>query len=238
MAECKLCGGFGFIQKDDGYMGLPTAVPCRCRIEKALDAQADKAWAQLSKIPKGKKSLLKGKLDSNLLVTGDKSQLSLNLRRALWIWEKPEKFVKVVSDATLMSAWLSSASLKMDIADPDFRRDIRVATLEDLAEAPDLLIIRLGVKMARNSAMPEVLVEAIELRQHLNKATWVVIDPEKPLEEGHVAWSRAVEESLEGWDEMNLLAKTATASKRSRKSSSPPITADTLSPSPRKRFNL
>ena len=80
-----------------------------------------------------------------------------------------------------------------------------------------LLIIRLGVKTARNSAMPEVLAETIELRQHLGKPTWVVEETGKPLEEGHISWSRAVEDALDGWEKIPLVGTTNATSSSQRK---------------------
>jgi len=114
-----------------------------------------------------------------------------------------------------MSAWLSNISLaQSDIIDPDFTREITVRGLEDMAEAPSLLIVRLGVKMARNSAMPEVLIETIELRQHLNKPTWIVVDPNRPLCEGHIAWSRGVEDVLLGWNNIRLVEQQEVENKK------------------------
>jgi hypothetical protein len=159
-------------------------------------------------------------MEDNAVIVGDKSSLMLNLRSALAHRKKPEEFVKVVSDATLMSAWLSNLQLaQSEIIDPDFQRNIRVQSLEDLAESPSLLIVRLGVKMARNSAMPEVLVETIELREHLSKPTWIVEEPNRPLQEGHISWSRAVDESIEGWERINLMGrKTETSTQPKRRS--------------------
>ena len=45
----------------------------------------------------------------------------------------------------------------------------------------------------------------IELRQHLGKPTWLVIEPNKPLEEGHISWSRAVDDALDGWERISLV---------------------------------
>lgn len=202
---CDKCGDYGFLQQDEGPMGIPQAIPCECRVEKILNQQAEKAWTGLSELPLRQKTSLSKVIEKSAIISADKSALTVNLRTALWLHRKPYRFVKVVSDATLMSAWLSNISLSnSEIYDPDFQRDIKAGSLEDLAESPDLLIIRLGVKMARNSAMPEVLGEAIELRRHLNKPTWVVCEPDKPLEEGHISWSRAVEEMLEGWPILKL----------------------------------
>lgn len=206
MSKCKKCHGYGYIQVDDGHLGMPQAVTCSCVIKKALATQAKKAWTGLEMIPARRNSLLKNKVKDCVVITANKSELMLHLRSALVVHQKPEEFIKVVSDATLISAWLSNLGrTNSEIIDPDFIRDLRANSLEDLAESPTLLIIRLGVKTARNSAMPEVLAETIELRQHLGKPTWLVVEPNKPLEEGHISWSRAVDDALDGWERISLV---------------------------------
>lgn len=215
MAKCKNCHDFGYIQVDDGHYGIPQAIPCSCTLKKALGVQAQKAWVGLEVVPIKKTSLLKGKVRENVVITAHKGELMLHMRSALAHHARPEEFVKVVSDATLISAWLSNlARSDSEIIDPDFKRDVRVATLEDLAESPTLLVIRLGVKTARNSAMPEVLAETIELRQHLGKPTWLVVEPEKPLEEGHISWSRAVDDALDGWERIGIVGGRSDAKAR------------------------
>lgn len=205
MKTCPKCGGHGYIQKDDGHYGIPEAIRCDCMIEKALLEQSEKAWVHLGKVPVRKRTPLKGKCTQNLLISSDKDSLRLHLRASLAHFCQPEKFIKVVGDHTLMSAWLGGMSLQgRDIADPDFQRDLKVYSLEDLAESPYLLVVRLGTKMARNSAMPEVLVETIEMREHLSRPTWIVQEPDKPLEQGHIAWSRELEDVLDGWDVVRL----------------------------------
>lgn len=213
MAVCKKCHGHGYVQVDEGHYGMPQAVPCSCVLKRALSVQARKAWGGLEIVPVKRSSLLKGKIRENIVVTANKPELMIHLRSALAHHARPEEFVKVVSDATLISAWLSNlARSDKDVIDPDYIRELRVASLEDLAESPTLLIIRLGVKTARNSAMPEVLAETIELRQHLGKPTWVVEETGKPLEEGHISWSRAVDDALDGWERVPLMG-TAKATK-------------------------
>ena len=204
-------------------MGIPQAVPCECRVLKLLNAQADRAWSGLSDLAVKKKTPLLDRVGKDTIVIADKSSLSSHLRSALWHSKTPNKFVKVVSDATLMSAWLSTLTMSnSEIYDPDFKRDVKAGSLEDLSEAPDLLIIRLGIKSARNSAMPEVLIEAVELRLHLGKPTWIVTEPDRPLEDGHIAWSRGVDETLDGWDLVPVLSTISkgTSKKKSKISSS------------------
>lgn len=213
MSECKKCGGLGYTQTDDGHMGMPQAIQCDCVVDKQIDEQAERAWKHLSVAPIRKRSLLNKKCHKNLVITATTDQLRLHLRSALGNLRNPNLFVKVIGDHTLMSAWLGSMMLQgKDIADPDFQRDLKVYSLDDLAEAPHLMIIRLGTKVARNAAMSEVVTETIEIREHLKKPTWLIIDPDKPLEEGHIAWSRLLEDTIHPWDRINLNEKTSRSS--------------------------
>ena len=217
MAVCKKCGGLGYIQKDNGHMGMPQAIQCDCVVDKALDEQAERAWTHLSVAPVRKRTPLNNKCHKNLVITATTDQLRLHLRSALGNLRNPNLFVKVIGDHTLMSAWLGSMQIQgKDIADPDFQRDLKVYSLDDLAEAPYLMVIRLGTKVARNAAMSEVVVEANEVRQHLKKPTWLIIDPDKPLEEGHIAWSRLLEDTIHHWDNINLNEKTSRSANTTR----------------------
>lgn len=217
MSVCKKCGGYGYTQIDGGHYGIPQAVPCECQIKRALEIQADKAFPNLSKFPI-KPSALKGKVEESLLITAEHSDFLLHLRGALAKRQRPEELVKVVSDADCMSAWLGSIKLAgMEVADPDFQASLKVFSLSDLAEPPKLLVINTGVKMARNSAMSEVLHETLTIRQFLNKPTWVVQPPDRPIQEGHIAWSRPVEDALDGWERLSLVGirDKATGAKKS-----------------------
>lgn len=217
MSECKKCGGLGYTQTDDGHMGMPQAIQCDCVIDRAIDEQAERAWTHLSVAPIRKRSMLNGKISKNLVITATTDQLRLHLRSALGNVRNPNLFVKVIGDHTLMSAWLGSMMIQgKDIADPDFQRDLKVYSLDDLAEAPYLMVIRLGTKVARNAAMSEVVTETIEIREHLKKPTWLIIDPDKPLEEGHIAWSRLLEDTILPWDRINLNEKTSSSRTSSR----------------------
>jgi hypothetical protein len=121
----------------------------------------------------------------------------------------PRWYFQVVSDAVLMDAWLSR-----DIAevwDPDvdaIRRTVssKYAQLSDLVDPPELLIIQLGVKAARNKAMPEVLLEALHRRYLMQdgKPTWLLDQPVYPLAEGHISYSDRIAELLTTWKHVDL----------------------------------
>lgn len=205
MSECQSCFGAGYVQTDDGPMGIPQATPCVCTIQKSLKIQAEKAWKGLGAYPV-KPSLLEGKMETCLFITAHQTELLLALRGAMAHRNKSHEFVKIVSDADCLSAWLGSARLAGEsIADPDFQHDLNVFSLQALVEPCSLLIVLLGVKVARNAAMSEVLHETIRIRQFLGKPLWVIQEPNRPLEEGHLAWSRAVEVALDGWARISLV---------------------------------
>jgi hypothetical protein len=147
---------------------------------------------------------------------------------------------KVVSDADLLTAWLATAAAEgAKIIDPDLAARMApvsttAITLVDLVDPPELLVVVLGVKAARNAAMPEVLAETITLRMHAGKPLWILDQPSRPLCEGHRAWSREVTELLDEARRIKLegapslksaedLVETGTT-QRSRRSFSGPST--------------
>ena len=217
---CEKCGGTGY-QQIEGHFGIPAAIQCECVLERALKVQAEKAWTNLGLVPVKDSSILDGKTTKNLLISSHQNMLRVHLRTAFSNLKTPSLFMKVIGDHTLMSAWLGSLHAQgLAVADPDFQRHLKVYSLEDLAESPHLLIVRLGTKMARNSAMPEVLVECIEMREHLKKATWLVEEPTKPLEEGHLSWSPTLQLMIEGWERVRISEKVLTSDRiEDRKSS-------------------
>jgi hypothetical protein len=109
----------------------------------------------------------------------------------------------------MMDAWLHHIP-DYEIKDPDMvinrqtRPTDKYSALVDLTEPPDLLIIRVGVKITRNVATPEVLLEALQHRRHMGKFTWVVDLPEKPLMPDHISWSPQVESYMEDWKFLRL----------------------------------
>jgi hypothetical protein len=122
----------------------------------------------------------------------------------------PSWYFRVLSDADLMSAWLSRDIPDDEIYDTDVAesrqggRTSKYNSLEDIIDPPKLLIVRLGVKSARNSAMPEVLLETLMHRQHVDKPLWIVDMPGYLLKSGHIAWDMDVEASMLGWPRVVL----------------------------------
>lgn len=122
-----------------------------------------------------------------------------------------------------MTAWLATAALKgSEILDADVMFEasevgLRKMTIADASIPHDLLVVRLGVKAARNQAMPEVLLEAINNRLHQEgKATWIWDQPDAPLAEGHLAFSHAVRDVVKDFIRVSPNSSDAPAKKQGK----------------------
>jgi len=150
-----------------------------------------------------------GASQENCWVTADRPTLRGHLKHTALRLGPKWKF-NVVTDAELITAWLATAGLAgVKMLDPDIMLEaapvsLRKLTLIDMVEPPDTLIVILGVKAARNVAMPEVLMETISLRKAAGKPLWLVDQPQKPFREGHRAWSHEVREALSEFQVIRL----------------------------------
>lgn len=169
---------------------------------------------------------MRGLGDAERLSPSEKSPLSTFVKKDLWItastgWFRahlrhvaarvPNAYrwgFNVVTDSDLVVAWLATAALGgAKIYDGDFHSEaapvsLTKMTLVDIADPPELLIIRLGVKAARNSATSEVLMEALTHRAHAMKPTWLWDQPDNRFSEGHLAYSHVVADFISTWNRL------------------------------------
>lgn len=206
-SDCLKCHGRGVVSVDTF-----SVVPCECTVLRTLVRNVDRGWKGLMSAPNldGTSILYDQSLDEeNCWITADRPTLRVHMKYAALRVGPKWKF-NVVTDAELITAWLATAGLAgMKILDPDIMLEaapisLRKLTLIDIVEPPDTLIVVLGVKAARNAAMPEVLMEAISLRRAAGKPLWLVDQPQKPFREGHRAWSQEVREALSGFQAVKL----------------------------------
>lgn len=195
--KCPFCGGRGVVdvpaERRPKWLITPVTEPCECVVERMTYENMERAWKGLSQAAPVAKSRLNSLVDKDAWVTTSTVAMRAHLHRVA-LGKSYNWFFKVVSDADLMTAWLGSISLKGgEIFDADAAVSSKYAALVDLVEPASLLIIQLGVKSARNSAMPEVLLETVRHRVYLNKPTWVFDQPVSPLTFGHLAYSPALE---------------------------------------------
>lgn len=204
-AICPKCYGSGCLEMERTHMGIPVTTPCTCLIAKDIIRNLNRAWSGLSSATKVDSSPLTNRVDDYLYITANDLLLRSHLRH---VGIRMGRFwgFKVVSDSDLMTAWLAPVGLLgKEILDPDAAVvSTENATLVDLIDPPDLLIVRLGVKAARNRAMNEVFLETLLHRKHTGKPLWVVDQPDRKLDATHMCFSGEVLSVLSTWDHITL----------------------------------
>ena len=180
---------------------------CKCVLQRDILLNVERGMSGLSEAPKVATSKLINYTTKDLWLTATAPWFKAHLRHAA-IRQPPAWYFKVVSDADLITAWLASVALKgQSILDPDAALvSMTHLTLVDLVAPPHLLILRLGVKVARNVATSEVLLETLGIRNHLHLPTWVWDQPGHKLAEGHLCYSPSVEDFLSDWTHSTVAA--------------------------------
>lgn len=188
--DCDKCYGKGYLDAGTNARGIPLTKPCPCQVAQDTVRNVNRAWSGLTSAPRLGSSPLSAYTEKNAYVTATDATLRAHLRH-IGLRSGPYWGFKVSTDSDLMTAWLSPIGLVgKEILDPDAATvSTEKATLVDLVDPPELLVIRLGVKSARNSAMGEVLLEALYHRSHVRKPTWVVDQPARRFDPSHLAFS-------------------------------------------------
>ncbi len=207
--DCPACEGTGTVRATSNPPHPPSYRRCECILHHDILANVERGMKNLSSAEVIKESRLTGLEKANIVVTAGSKKFKSHLRH-LAVRQPPTWSFKVVSDAELVTAWLSSTALKgVDIIDPDaYMVSTTYLSIPDLVMPPGLLVIRMGVKVARNQASPEVLAEAVNLRSHSGKPTWIWDEPTHPLGPGHLFWSDAVADIVGEWEQIKLVGKS------------------------------
>ena len=206
--DCALCHGRGAVDHMPFGALVPGIRNCECVLTRDTLLNLDRGWRQLSNSTSiGRTPLLKY-VEENLWVTSRPKLFRRHMHKTGFN-QGPHWNFRVHSDADLMDAWLSRIDAE-EIIDADVSRirqtrvSHRYPALVDLVEPPGLLVIRLGVKAAKNREMPAVFLEAVQHRLHLAKPTWVVDSPAYRLDDAHIAWNERVDELLDDWPHIEL----------------------------------
>jgi hypothetical protein len=221
--DCKQCKGRGVVPVIiQNQPGLDVTQPCECIQARDVRRNVDRGWPDLMTVTSEPPSKsLKTGLQQNLWITADLQDFRAQFKY-IAVRQGPKWSFLVRTDADLMSAWLSNIDTQ-DLIDGEIMEkrgresSERRVDLELLVVPPDLLVLNLGVKYARNSAMPEVFMEALLLRQYRNKPTWVVDSEHSPFagpsggmdafgkpDRGHISWSQRAADFLSQWRHVKL----------------------------------
>lgn len=205
MTGCDKCFHTGAIDAGFTDVGIPITRPCACQIARDIVRNINRAWPNLSSAPKIESSPLSELTGENVYITASDASLRAHLRHVGLRMGAKWGF-KVHTDSDLMTAWLAPIAIAgKEILDPEATAvSTERATLVDLTEPPELLILRLGVKSARNSAMGEVLLEALYHRAHIGRPVWVVDQPGRLFNPAHIAFSEDALHHITQWERVAL----------------------------------
>lgn len=200
--NCLKCRGRGVVPIL--YRGIPGGATenCDCVYLRDVKANVERVWHGLFKASPIPSSPLFTLDNQDLVITASMPDIRRHLRHVA-LRKGPNWDARVVTDAALATAWLST---KVDVFDADVLSERQrvvseeFLTLVDIAVPFDLLIIKLGVKAAKNREMPGVLLEVIHERQHRDKPTWLVESPAYRLRPGHICYDARIEDLVHDWD--------------------------------------
>ena len=188
----------------------PHALPgttrfCGCVHRRDLMDNLIRGWKPLSKVTSAENSPLIGKHRQNVWLRASLPDLKRHIR-AVAVKQAPRWRFKVITDTDLMTTWLYSANevYDADVNQARVRAENNSSRITDLVEPWELLIIRLGVKAARNNATAEVFLEGLLHREQIDRPTWVVDSSAWPLREGHLAWDVRVQEHMDEFEFIDL----------------------------------
>lgn len=207
--NCLKCHGEGIVLAQASGPHPPVYARCACALQKDIADNVERGMARLMDAHVVKSSALSDHTAKDLWITATKTVFTAHLRHVA-IRRPPTWYFKVVSDADVVTAWLASVALKGgEIFDADAAKEaakvsLKHLTIVDLVIPPELLIIRMGVKTARNVATPEVFLEALNEREQVGKVTWVWDTPDAVLPDHHLLRSAAVLEHLSTWHHLVL----------------------------------
>lgn len=204
--NCPHCKGRGFIY---GASMLDGGRYCDCALDGMRLDNMDRVWESLSQAAESPKLKAKPPLGkfvrSSAWITSNMPLFRQHLKAVCYnmstLWN-----ARVRTDAELLDAWFGTAKAQgVKIFDLDVERStLRAIDIADLVEPPDLCIIILGVKKLPNKEAPGSLAEAISYRNHLQKPTWVVDQPNLPLDGSHKFFSDEIERLLSRWPKISL----------------------------------
>lgn len=246
MSTCKQCNGRGVIKypyKADELRKNPAVqtwvVSCACLKKQEELEELERIWRTLSEVDPVTSTKLaphcKGAVPQDIVILSTAQDLKAHLGRLLRDLPDLRRQTRIVSDLDLVSAWLAHVDVIFDSEVSNHRDDPedQYTRLVDIAGPSRLLIIQLGVKSARNVATPEVIMEAIRLRAHRGKATWIVEDPECPVQPGSISYSSQLFQILRELPQVDLgstprfvCPQNAQPERKAEESRSPPQTED------------
>ena len=210
--NCPHCGGSGFIYGDSLLDGGHN---CECMLDALRLENMERVWLSLSDakdVPQLRENPPLLRLTKyNAWITGPIELFKRHLKAVAFhkhtLWD-----AKVRTDAMILDSWFGTLKAQgAKIYDVEIEKSILEAIdIRDLVEPPELCVFVLGTKRLPNKEAPNSILEAISYRKHVNKPTWVVDQPDHPIDRNHhLFYSETLEKWLNSWPHVSLAPTTA-----------------------------
>jgi hypothetical protein len=186
---CKDCGGKGWFRTGDDLYSRP----CRCVRNRKIAQHLGPAIADAPIVSSTPLYVIKdGKVEtdhtkSNLFITSTWNAAAPHFKRAL-ANKGLSFYTKVTTDEEVKRVFVGATSFKSLTAEQ--REIVEVNnSLDELAGSNyDLAIIQLGVISHPNKAAANCHLELLKIREVLNKATWILMPPDRAFSD-LLVWS-------------------------------------------------
>lgn len=212
--DCPDCGGMGFIY---GASMLDGGRSCHCMMDALRLQNMEKVWSSLPRAREienlRKDPPLKLILKRNAWITAPRVFFRAHLKALAYSLD-PMWDARVFTDLDIVETWLKTAKAQghkiYDSEVDNHENDFIAMDIGELVTSYELVIFMLGVKQAPNKETHSTLLEALAIRQHLGKPTWIVDAPDQPiLDEFHKAYSKKLENLLQHWLHIRLVGPKA-----------------------------
>lgn len=215
--DCPRCHGAGDLRKvytaEELRAMPPYMIPsthfvlCRCTKVRRERAAMERVWRGLSSTVASPTSVLIEQTRHSLWIRASIDAVRMHLARVLLDDPSIAETTRVYSDADLLNAenaWKRKKDARKATDAEDQRGEDGKLQAVDLYSPPGLLVLILGLACKEDESLPGLVSTACRQRLFRGKVTWVVDDPDLPLCDEHLAWSRPLSSTMARWTKVVL----------------------------------
>ena len=168
------CHGGWVDSTETDMFGFPVRKPCKCNLHRTWRKRlGDDIYYQ----PDIEDSPLIGRTGDNLWIKGHRALLLGHIRAAIMRQERGTMFrLRPVTDFDVREARFHSGQ-SVDEDGVAITGTTVYTSVTDLMDGPHLIILYLGVHRSSNKMLPDIISEALSIREYRNAPTWVVTPP-------------------------------------------------------------
>lgn len=182
MASCKICDGEGVIEIEGKLL------ECECSLLRRISASMPPYIRKTDVAPQHLVLPIIDFVDKQLFVISAWNDMKAIIKAVMIKYH--EKHFRITSDREIRDVYVGSRSATASAATEG--DGLVFNNLQDLMDAPDLVIVRLNELSYKNKAAPGALEEALSFRLDRDKPTWVISDTNRSFNEASHAYSESV----------------------------------------------